>query len=496
MKLSKLIAGVDVLSLHVRNADDLEIAGVSCDSRTICRGDIFVCIRGEHSDGADFIPDAILRGAALCVTTSPKAVPDGFPYIEVEHPRRALAQIWNNYYDHPADNLPVIAVTGTCGKTSVSFMLRHILRESGMLVGLMGTVRSMIGEGKIEDQEQSEVFKLPCAMTTPDPKYLYRNMRQMKDAGCDIVVMEASSHALSQHKLDPLRPKLSLFTNLTPEHLDYHRNMESYLRAKARLFELSERGILNGDDPSAEKIAALVPACPMTCVSTKEKSPYVVRNIRLCGMDGVSYTLKTPQGDLPIELPIPGSFSAENSALAACAALELGISPQIVRNALALMPCVEGRMEKIHSGDFTVIRDYAHTASALESVLKTVRRSTEGRLITVFGCGGDRDRSKRAPMGECATRLSDITVVTSDNSRTENPISIIEQILRGVHMDKFHTVIPNRREAIEYALSEARRGDTVILCGKGHENYEIDLRGKHPFDEREIVADFLKKFED
>lgn len=496
MKLSKLIAGVRVRSRRPWDADDLEIAGVSCDSRTIRRGDIFVCLRGEHTDGANFIADAILAGASLCVTSSPMAVPDAFPYIEVSDTRRALAQIWNNYYDRPADDIPMIAVTGTCGKTSVAFMLRHILREGGMRVGLMGTVRSMIGDEELSSDAQSEVFEFPCAMTTPDPKYLYRNLRMMKDAGCDIAVMEASSHALAQRKLDPLRPTLSLFTNLTPEHLDYHLDMGSYLRAKAHLFALSDRGILNADDPSAEMIAAIVPRCPMTCVSSTGGTSYTIQNIRLRGMDGVSYTLRTPQGDIEIDLPVPGAFSAENSSLAACAALELGVPPDTVQRALSEMPCVEGRMEKLHTGTFTVIRDYAHTASALESVLKTVRRSTEGRLITVFGCGGDRDRSKRAPMGECATRLSDLAVITSDNSRTENPITIIEQILRGVHKDKPHTVIPDRREAIEYALAEAHCGDTVMLCGKGHENYEIDCRGKHPFDERKIVAEFLKKIAD
>lgn len=494
MKLSKLLLGVDVLSRYFGSADDIEIAGISCDSRTVRRGDVFVCLRGEHTDGERYIADAIVAGASVCVVESKKHLPASFPYVQVADSRRAIAFMWNNYYDSPADGLPLVCVTGTCGKTSVAFMLRHILSGAGLRVGLMGTVRSMIGDDEIPSDCQSEIFEMPCAMTTPDPKYLYRNLRMMRDAECDIAVMEASSHALAQRKLDPLRPTLSVFTNLTPEHLDYHLNMESYLRAKARLFILSERGVLNGDDPAAVRIADLAPKCSVTCVSSDPRSAYSVSDVSLRGTDGVSYTLASPRGELRIDLPIPGSFSVENSSLAASCALELGIEPEAVCRALSSMPCVEGRMERIWSGDFSVICDYAHTASALETVLKNARQSTEGRIITVFGCGGDRDRAKRAPMGECATRLSDLAIITSDNSRTENPIDIIEQILRGVHKDKPHTVIPNRREAIEYALSQARRGDTVMLCGKGHENYEIDSRGKHPFDERAVVREFFKKY--
>lgn len=493
MKLSELLRGAGVISRFPENAGEMEIAGVSSDSRTVRPGYAFVCLKGSRTDGESYIAEAILAGASVCVVSRGNKLPENFPRVTVADTRRALAFIWNNYYLSPADKLPVIAVTGTCGKTSVAFMLKHIYSEAGLSAGLMGTVRSMIGDAEIPSDCQSEIYNAPCAMTTPDPKYLYRNLRLMCDAGCDIAVMEASSHALSQHKLDPITPRLAVFTNLSPEHLDYHMNMESYLRAKAKLFSLSPRGVLNGDDPAAERIAAYAPECEMTVVSSCGKGDYRVEDIRLDGMNGVSYTLCSPYGKIKIELPVPGRFSVENSSLAAAAALETGVSPEAVCRALKTMPGIEGRMEKIYSGDFCVIRDFAHTASALESVLKTVRRSTEGRVITVFGCGGDRDKSKRAPMGECATRLSDLTVITSDNSRTENPIDIIEQILRGVHKEKEYTVVPDRREAIEFALGTARAGDTVMLCGKGHENYEIDRRGKHPFDEKEVARAFLKK---
>ena len=445
MKLSLFLSGVSVLSSNF-DPDSLDANGISTDSRTVRPGELFICLDGTSFDGADYISEASAAGACAVVVRRGKRVPDGVRYLEVASTRYCAAQIWNNFCSRPADGMNIIAVTGTNGKTTTSFILEVLLRSVGVRTGLIGTVGAKIDGKPVDIGHGSEIDSAACAMTTPDPKYLYGALRMMRDAGCKYVVIEASSHALHQRKLDPLRPKLSLFTNLSPEHLDYHFTMEAYAKAKAHLFELSEAGIMNGDDPYSRH-----------------------------------------------EVSLPGYFNITDSALAASAALSLGAECGDVEKALGLVGQIDGRMERLYDGEFTVIRDFAHTAAALEGALSVVRECTRGRVICVFGCGGDRDKSKRAPMGECATRLADISVVTSDNPRTENPISIIEDILRGVHRDSDYTVVPNRREAIACALSIAREGDTVMLCGKGHENYEIDSSGKHPFDERSVVAELTEK---
>lgn len=492
MKLSLFLSGVSVLSSNF-DPDSLDANGISTDSRTVRPGELFICLDGTSFDGADYISEASAAGACAVVVRRGKRVPDGVRYLEVASTRYCAAQIWNNFCFRPADGMNIIAVTGTNGKTTTSFILEVLLRSVGVRTGLIGTVGAKIDGKPVDIGHGSEIDSAACAMTTPDPKYLYGALRMMRDAGCEYVVIEASSHALHQRKLDPLRPKLSLFTNLSPEHLDYHFTMEAYAKAKAHLFELSEAGIMNGDDPYSHHIASLLPNCPIKFLSEKQRADFTVESPVLRGLSGVSFDLLSEHGKVHADVALPGYFNITDSALAASAALSLGAECGDVEKALGLVGQIDGRMERLYNGKFTVIRDFAHTAAALEGALSVVRECTRGRVICVFGCGGDRDKSKRAPMGECATRLADISVVTSDNPRTENPISIIEDILRGVHRDSDYTVVPNRREAIACALSIAREGDTVMLCGKGHENYEIDSSGKHPFDERSVVAELTEK---
>ena len=499
MILSDLLRGVTVTAMS-DGAQYTEVSGISTDSRTVRPGEAFVAIRGTHTDGAEHIPEALSKGAKVCIVTEAKSVPDGAKYVAVPDTRIACAHMWSSYYGSPGDRLRIIAVTGTCGKTTTSMILHHILKYAGYRTGVIGTLRSLIGDGELVTDGESEVSGIPSAMTTPDPKYLYGTLRKMADAGCDTVILEASSHALAQHKLDPLRPYLALFTNLSPEHLDFHPTMEDYLRAKAHLFALSEKGIVNAADPAAKRIHDFAPDCGIEYVAPANAdmpdgiSPtYTYSDVSTTESD-TSFTFASPASSARMTVPLPGGFTAANASLAASAAALLGVPADVIKKALGTTPPIDGRMEIIHSGAFTVMRDFAHTPASFASVLTAVRPTCRGKLICVFGCGGDRDRTKRAPMGEIAAALSDYTVITSDNSRTESPSGIIADILAGVHEDKPHTVIPDRREAIAYALSVAKEGDLVILLGKGHETYEIDRTGKHPFDERKIVRDILRQY--
>jgi len=511
MLLSRILKNVTVLShnLPVGN-EKIDIGGISTDSRTVKQGDIFVSIRGVHKNGDDFIPEALLRGAKIIVVREGTKVPEGATYIVTSDTRYACSMMWSNFYGSPGDSLRIVCVTGSCGKTTTSFLLRDILSANGQKVGIIGTVKSMIDGAEIESDGGSEVSDIPSAMTTPDPKYLYGMLRQMADEKCDTVILEASSHALYQRKLDPLHVELSLFTNLYPEHLDFHISMEAYFRAKCHLFALSEKGIalVRSQNDYGARITEYAPKCRMKYVLSDEYSASVEKRepIRNITADFIFSPIETADNSVTsfdfsvsdgnktnIFIPMLGSFISENGAICAAAAYELGVPLNIIASALSNTCGVEGRMETVYSGIFTVIRDFAHTPSAMEKVLTGLRKNTDGRIITVFGCGGDRDKTKRAPMGERATALSEITVITSDNSRTENPEAIIADIMKGVHRESKYTVIPDRTEAIEFALSVADKGDIVILMGKGHETYEIDKYGKHPFDEKRIAEEFIRK---
>lgn len=499
MLLSELLCGVNITGVFASRkrmtADalipGLHVTGIATDSSKVCPGDVFICLKGSHTDGHLYAGEAVRRGAAAVVASRPLMI--GAPVITVENTRRAAAFMWNNRYGTPARGMTVTAVTGTNGKTSVAYMIREILTAAGFKCGLIGTVKCLAGDTELRFGGGSEIAGAAAAMTTPDPEYLYRMLYEMRLCGVTHVVMEASSHALSQHKLDPLAADVAVFTGLSPEHLDYHGTMDNYLSAKSVLFRSCGKGIINADDPYAERLCDAVQFDRVT-VSAEDLSADVSCENVAGNAGEVSYTLISPKGRTSVTCPMPGKFGLYNSLLAAAAAMEAGVSTVSVREGLRRFSGVPGRMETVaRFGELRVIRDYAHTPDALRGALQIASGETKGRLWLLFGCGGDRDRAKRPEMGRIAAETADFTVITSDNPRSENRDSIIADIMKGFDKTKPHTVIPDRKEAIRYAVLNADAGDTVLLCGKGHETYEITAEGMRPFDEAAIARSAMEE---
>ncbi len=500
MKLSKLLENVEISEMSAEK--DCEILQISSDSRNILKGGLFICIKGVSRDGHDYISDAVSRGASVVIIENEDRIPQGVPYVLVKDTRIAEAFIWDNKYAHPADGMKVIAVTGTNGKTSTAFMLRKIFMKAGYRVGVITTVKAMVEDRILGTFGGSSIADAYSAMTTPDPEYLYGTVYMMKEFGAEVLILEASSHALLQQKLVPLKIDAGVFTNLTEEHLDFHGSMESYFEAKALLGKLSQKLIINLDDKYMSRLKYMFPEKCVSC-SVDEKNPlYRKANVSAIkkaryGVDGIGYIYFSEGAVFEVRTAIPGEFTFYNTLLALSTAIELGVPPEIARDGIGELNSIEGRLQRLQldNCDFSVYIDYAHTPAALENLVKTVRdfNPHTSKIILLFGCGGDRDRTKRAKMGSVASALADFVIISSDNSRSENTDAIISDILKGVDKEKPYKVLKNRREAIEYALTIASMGDSVILAGKGHEKYEIDSYGKHPFDEEQIVKDFIKQ---
>ncbi|GAB2044517.1 UDP-N-acetylmuramoyl-L-alanyl-D-glutamate--2,6-diaminopimelate ligase [Agathobaculum sp. TL06] len=476
MKLQELLAGVAVQSRTA--APELEIGEVRYDSRAVEKGDLFVAIRGYATDGHRYIEKALAQGAAAVVC---EEAPAGVPAVVVENSRRALAEIAANRFGHPADSMVMLGVTGTNGKTTTTYLVKHILEQAGHTVGLIGTNQNLIGSEVIETER-----------TTPESYELQALFARMRDAGCTHVIMEVSSHSLVLDRVHGIRFAVGAFTNLTQDHLDFHKTMEEYRRAKARLFAVSDRGVINLDDPAAGAMLAdaLCPCLTFSC--EKDAADLTARNIGLHA-DGVSFLANT-RGELArVRLAIPGHFSVENALAALGIALQLDMPLADAAKALATATGVKGRVEVVPTDtDYTVLIDYAHSPDGVENVLRAVRGFAKGRVVALFGCGGDRDRTKRPKMGAIAAALADFCIVTSDNPRTEEPQAIIDDILEGMKDTKTPTqVIVDRPEAIRWALAHARKEDIIVLMGKGHETYQEVNHVKHHMDEREIVADYF-----
>lgn len=495
MKLYDLLSAVETFSFT--EPHDMEIRAITSDSRRVGQGDLFVCIRGLHLDGHRYLRDAVEAGAVAVMTEGEYGdVPSGVAHITVPDTRSALSKLYHAWYGNPGDRLRLIAVTGTNGKTSVSFMLRAIWEASMERCGLIGTVHCASG-GKLL---QSRAEESDANMTTPDPEDLYRLLAEMEADGVKTVIMEATSHALALGKLDALHFDAAIFTNLTPDHLDFHGTMDRYFEAKAKLFERCDLAILCGDDTWAKKLRARL-HCPVrVCSAKRQEADYIAEQIRDRGVEGISYCLKTARARIRIECPVPGRFTVMNTLLAATLALERGKSPTCIHDALRSFVGVRGRMEAVRlplSAECRVFIDYAHTPDAMENLLRTARGFCRAgqRLVIVFGCGGERDQGKRPVMGALATSLADFAVITADNSRGEDPREIISAIVEGARAQKAenYIVIPNRRDAIAYVLHHAQAGDVILLAGKGHETYEIDRTGRHPFDERTIVDEIARE---
>lgn len=483
MKLSQLLRGVSVRECH---ADmEMEISGVSYDSRKTAAGDLFVAMTGYETDGHKFIPMARDKGAA-CVLCQERPQGEG-PYVLVEDSRLALAQVGRAWYGDPAASMKMVGVTGTNGKTTTTYLLKDILEQAaGAKVGLIGTNQNMIG---------SEV--IPTERTTPESFELQGLLRRMADAGCTHVVMEVSSHALYLKRVEGIRFAVGIFTNLTQDHLDFHKTMENYCDAKALLFTRCDVGVYNADDPWAPRLMEEA-TCRKVSVGEHGDVPVdlAARNIVLTA-EGVSFDAVTAEESVPVHVGIPGGFMVYNTLGVLAAARALGVSLEDSAGVLRHSVHVKGRVEVVPTpGDYTMLIDYAHTPDALENVLSAARGFAKGRVVALFGCGGDRDRTKRPKMGRIAADMADFVIVTSDNPRTEEPEAIIREILAGMEGTATpYAVVPNRIEAIRYAMDHAQPGDVIILAGKGHETYQIIGHEKRHLDEREVVADYVRELQ-
>ena len=477
MRLRELLEGMEVISQTI--SPDTEITHVCVDSRATQKGSLFVAVPGNRCDGGHYARQAVDRGA-VCVVCQSELPPD-LPWVKVRDARLALSQLACRWYGHPSRQLTMLGVTGTNGKTTVTYLLRHILQRTGMKTGLIGTVQNIVGEQT-----------LPAQRTTPDALQIQQLLSAMTKNGCSHAVMEVSSHALDQHRAEGIDFAVGIFTNLTEDHLDYHGTMGCYCDAKAKLFQMSRMGVCNADDPWTERLLAGA-SCPSVYYGIHNPAEVWAEDIFLHSRS-VDFTVCTARTRTPVHLGVPGRFSVYNALGAIAAYGELGIPPEECAAALATFPGVAGRMEVVPTPGkpYTLLIDYAHTPDALENVLKTVRGFAQNRVIAVFGCGGDREREKRPLMGHIAGKLADLTIITSDNPRTEEPMAIIRDILPGIAgaEDKY-IVEPDRRGAIALAMGRAAAGDVIVLCGKGHETYQEIGDKTIPMDEREIVRSLL-----
>jgi len=491
--------------LKVSGNMETEIKGLCYDSRQVQSGGLFFALRGSAADGHRFIGTAVGNGAAAVVAEDGAAMPDGTPFALVTDARLAMSLMAARFYANPTDRLPLIGITGTNGKTTTSYIIEAILEEAGIPAALLGTIAYRFRE---------RVF--PAPHTTPESAELQKLLREMCDLGAKGVVMEVSSHALEQHRVDGCRFDVGVFTNLTRDHLDYHHDMDSYLDSKKRLFaELLAADVvkplrfaaINIDDPYGRQMAAAA-VCPVYTYGLNADGQVTARDVRF-SVDGISGLLVTPLGETPFRSNLPGRFNLYNILAAASAGVALGLPLAAISRGIELHKKVPGRLEMVENDrGAALFVDYAHTGDALENVLRTLTELATGRIITVFGCGGDRDRGKRPVMGALAGKMSGLSVVTSDNPRSEPPGAIMAEIrsgllplgireyameeLAGGFTEKGFTLVESRREAIRLAARVARPGDIILLAGKGHEDYQIIGAEKLHFDDREEARAALK----
>ncbi len=476
MKLSQLLARLETKG----NYTDCEISSITDKFDSINPGDVFVCIKGNRFDAHTVAVRAIEeKGASAVVVEHETGAKNE---VIVENSRKAYSFMCSEYFSRPTDSLKMIGITGTNGKTTISFLIKHILENAGIKCGLLGTVVNLVG-----DKER------PSSLTTPDPLEMQQLFREMVEDGCGCCIMEVSSQALSQQRVAPITFDLGVFTNLTQDHLDYHGTMENYKEAKHLLFENSKKVIINDDDDAAEYMKSGVDAEIITYSMRKNVSDFTAKN-PILNDKYVAYEFVGNSTISRIKLNIPGEFSIYNSMAAAVVAKEMGVGMDEIRKSLSTTTGVKGRMETVDvNTPYTVIIDYAHSPDGLINVLNSLRKVYSKKIITVFGCGGDRDKTKRPIMGEIVGRMSDVAVVTSDNPRTEDPQQIIDDILAGMEKCKAKVYVEaDRTKAIEKALSIAKNEDVVLLAGKGHETYQILNSGKIHYDEREIVKEILQ----
>lgn len=484
MKIKQLMGKVDyeVLAGNV----ETEITTLAYDSRKVKSGSVFVCISGTVKDAHEFIPEVVEKGASVVIVEKEVNPVAGVTYLRVKNSRQALAYMSAAYFDYPAKKLKVIGITGTKGKTTTTYMVKSILESAGIKTGLIGTIEAVIGEEKI-----------PSASTTPESYQVQELFHKMVEAGLDAVVMEVSSQALLMHRVDGIMFDIGVFTNLEPDHIgtNEHKDFADYMYCKSLLFQQCKLGIFNGDSEHLEGILK-GHTCEVETFGYGENNDLYAADVTLLkehGALGVHYNVKGLM-DFEVDVNVPGSFSVYNSLTAIAICHHFGVDADKIKYALGHVT-VKGRIEIVPvTKRYTLMIDYAHNAMSLESLLTTLKEYEPGRLVCLFGCGGNRAKSRRYEMGEVSSRLADLTVVTSDNPRNEEPMAIIEDILTGVHKaDGEYVTIPDRKEAIAYCMEHAKDGDIIVLAGKGHEDYQ-EIKGvKHHMDERELIADIIKE---
>jgi UDP-N-acetylmuramoyl-L-alanyl-D-glutamate--2,6-diaminopimelate ligase len=491
--------------VRVTGATDLKIQGLFYDSRSVIPGGLFFALRGATVDGHAFLSRAVSAGAVAVVVEDDSSLPAGVTAVTVRDARQAMARMAACYFGNPTACVPLIGITGTNGKTTTTYLIESMLAKGGIPSAVLGTINYRFGTTLFESSH-----------TTPESVDLQKMLRQLVDLGAKGVVMEVSSHSLEQKRVDGCLFDVGVFTNLTRDHLDYHHDMESYLESKQRLFSKllvpdqqkpSRYAVVNVDDPAGSAIARSA-ACPVLSYGLNPGAALSARDV-VFSTAGISGTLVTPAGETAFSSRLLGRFNLYNILSAAGAACALGLSLDAIRGGIEEHGRVEGRLERVENDlGLTVLVDYAHTGDALENVLRTLRELATGRILTVFGCGGDRDRGKRPLMGEVAGRLSDLAIITSDNPRSEDPAAIIREVregllplglreytpaeLSGVMAEKGFLSVELRREAIRLAIRVAKPGDIVLIAGKGHEDYQIIGTEKHHFDDREEAAAALR----
>jgi UDP-N-acetylmuramoyl-L-alanyl-D-glutamate--2,6-diaminopimelate ligase len=515
MKLTQLLGALESCELHGNGG--VEISAVTCDSRSVVPGALFFALRGAVVDGHRFIAAAVAAGAAAIVLEDAGSAPVGIPWVRVTDGRSVMARMAAEFYGNPTSTLPLIGITGTNGKTTTTYLIEAILLAAGLPAAVLGTISYRFNDTIIT-----------ASHTTPESTELQAAFKQLSEAGAKAFVMEVSSHALEQKRVDSCHFDVGIFSNLTRDHLDYHATMESYLQAKLRLFtELLQPtpakprrwAAINMDDEQGVVVAAQA-ACPVIRYGIDHKGDVQVDDVSLT-VDGIRGTLVTPKGSIVFSSPLLGRFNLSNILAAVSAGIALDLPLEAIKTGIERHATVPGRMEKVDNRrGFTLLVDYAHTGDALENVLTTLRDlQPPGRIITLFGCGGDRDPGKRPIMGRVAAGMSDLAIVTSDNPRTEDPLTIMEQVRAGITplgikefvaeelvetsrrdvstvAEKGFVMLENRRKAIRLAVRLAKPGDIVLLAGKGHENYQIIGKTKHHFDDREEAGQALEELDD
>ncbi len=480
MRLSDLLRSVEYKSDSIFSGET-EISGITCDSKAVKEGSLFVAVPGTKTDGHNFVKEAIGRGALAVVIEREIPLANGVARISVKDTRIALAGIANEFYGRPSERLRCVGVTGTNGKTTISYLIDNIVSAAGHKAAVIGTINYRIGQRVI-----------PATNTTPGAADLYYFMGEMVKNSSEYLVMEVSSHALDQRRVEGINFKAAVFTNLTGDHLDYHKTLEDYFSAKAKLFEAlasTSYGIINTDDEWGKKLLSRSKGQVMT-YAVKCKADFSASDINL-SLDGTRFIITAPDQKFRISSRLIGLHNVYNITASVATGVALGFSPQAIKTGVERVRAVPGRLEPIDCGQlFKVFVDYAHTDDALYNVLSALRQLISGRIIVVFGCGGDRDKTKRPRMGRVASELADLVIVTSDNPRSEDPGTIADQIVSGIQ-NKNYAVILDRAKAIKEALAKAKEGDCVLIAGKGHEPYQVLKDTTIAFDDREVARKIL-----